>query len=176
MKKIISLLTFITFGSLTFAEPIQNQVLPNLNVPQQKAAETQQEETETPEPEIPQEVVEEPIQNPDLTVVEKGNQKFYYDKYGKFIARDKKVNGQIFFYNKTGQLVGKSVERNDKNYYYNGLNKFLGYCNEKECFDEELNSTGKVPPLPKINEFKAVIDDNIINPSAKEDSGKKEED
>ena len=145
----------------------QNQQLPqdlNNNSEQKSDAENQDKEE-------PIEIKEEPIviiklQNPDFMIEEKGSQKFYYDKQGKFIAREKKINNQNFFYNQVGQMVGKSIKRNSNTYYYNGINKFMGYCTEQECFDEDFKSTGTIPPLPAINGFKPVIDLNILNPQA----------
>lgn len=174
MKKLILILSIFIVGSITFAENIKN---PPTNVTP-GASEEQKSEDETADNEETKPVEEEKAEDnnlpkPDYITVVKGTQIFYYDKEGKFFARDKKINDQTFFYNKTGQLTGKSVERGYKTYYYNSLNKFLGVCDEKECFDSEMTSTGKIPPLPKIKNFVPYIDPAISNP--KQEEAKKEE-
>lgn len=172
MKKILTVITIILFGTLVFAEPIPNQNQQNQQLPQDLNNNSEQKsDAENQDKEEPIEIKEEPIviiklQNPDFMIEEKGSQKFYYDKQGKFIAREKKINNQNFFYNQVGQMVGKSIKRNSNTYYYNGINKFMGYCTEQECFDEDFKSTGTIPPLPAINGFKPVIDLNILNPQA----------
>ncbi|MBR2526510.1 hypothetical protein IKE67_08615 [bacterium] len=172
MKKIITLSVIIMFGAIAFADPYANEIPPNYSPATSPQPNEQQEENKDVEvdvevKEIPVPTPQIKLENPDLTVVEKGSQNFYYDKYGKFIARDKKVNNQVFFYNQVGQLVGKSIRRNSNTYYYNGLNKFIGYCTETECFDEDFKSVGTVPPLPKLNTFIPIIDNNLINPQNK---------
>ena len=169
MKKIIALSIIFLFGTLAFAEPPKNEMPLNYSpATQPQQTDEQQEENKDSEVEVDVEVKEIltpqiKLENPDLTVVEKGSQKFYYDKQGKFIARNKKVNDQIFFYNQNGQMVGKSVKRNSNTYYYNGVNKFIGYCTEQECFDEDFKSIGTVPPLPRIKTFVPVIDNKFLN-------------
>lgn len=107
---------------------------------------------------------------PEYIAVIKNSQTFYYDKQGRLIAHDKKVNGQTFFYDRTGQFVGKSVKRNDTTYYYNGINKFIGTCTENECFNGEFVSTGKIPPLPTIKHFTPVYDEELVTPKPKTNS------
>jgi len=173
MKKLIYLLTLVLIGSVAVADsvPIPTPYMPPN---QEKKEQDAQPKTETQEvveePKIPQKEPEKreyKFENSEYTAEVKGLQTFYYDKYGKFIARDKKVNGQVFFYNKSGQFAGKSVERGDKTYYYNSANKFLGVCDENVCKDSEFNVTGKIPPLPEIKHFKPVYDDSILNPQSK---------
>lgn len=188
MKKIIFLSVIILFGSLAFAEPPINQPMSNLpsdvplNYSPATPQQTNQQQEENKDIEVDVEVKEIPVptpqvklQNPDLDIVEKGSQKFYYDKQGKFIARDKKVNDQIFFYNQVGQLVGKSIKRNSNTYYYNGINKFMGYCTETECFDENFKSIGTVPPLPKIKNFVPVMDNKFLNSEMQQEVKEKAE-
>lgn len=179
MKKIISLFTVILFGTLAFAEPPVGEIPPIYSkaTPQSQEDKPQEEnkdiEVDVQVKEIPAPKIIK-LQNPDFAVEEKGSQKFYYDKQGNFIARENKVNNQIFFYNKNGQMLGKSIKRNSNTYYYNGLNKFIGYCTEQECFGEDFKSTGTVPPLPAIKEFKPVIDNNILNPQNQTKSSEEE--
>ena len=141
MKKYIIFLTAILIGSIAFAIP-------------DNAVNTNNSQNST-------------ITEPDYTTVKKDNKTFYYDKYGKMIAYDKTIHNQSFFYNKVGQLTGKSIERNGTTYYYNQLGKFLGTCDLTGCKDGEFNSTGNIPPLPKIAKFVPVFDNNILNPTQK---------
>lgn len=105
------------------------------------------------------------VQNePDYTVVSKNRENFYYDKYGKMIAHDKILKTGTFFYNATGQYVGKSVPRGEKTYYYNSIGQFIGVCDIKgDCQDKAFASTGKIPPLPMVKNFKPFFDDSFLN-------------
>lgn len=171
MKKFILLFCILFLGSLVFAEPpVNKQVQNSSEIKTQEDNTTQQDEN--PDVDIQNEIEKYfpkkiKFQNPDLTTVEKENQNFYYDKQGKLIARDKRIDDKNFFYNQNGQFIGKSIKRNSNTYYYNGINKFLGYCTETECFDEDFKSLGTVPPLPTIKYFKPIIDNNILNPQEK---------
>lgn len=178
MKKIISLAVIFFFGTFAFAEPPSSEFPPNYSPATQPKADEQKEENKDVEVDVQVKEIPAPeikLQNPELTVEEKGSQNFYYDKYGKFVARDKKVNNQIFFYNQNGQMVGKSIKRNSNTYYYNGINKFMGYCTETECFDENFKSIGTVPPLPKLNTFVPVIDNKFLNSEMPQEQKQKEE-
>lgn len=114
------------------------------------------------------------IQEQDYTIVKTKNKTVYYDKYGRMIAHDKYINNQTFFYDKVGQLIGKSLERSGVVYYYNPIGKFLGTCDVSGCKDSEFNSTGNVPPLPKIVKFVPVFDPEILNPSVKKSEEEEE--
>lgn len=105
------------------------------------------------------------VQNePDYTVVSKNHENFYYDKYGKMIAHDKVLKTGTFFYNATGQFVGKSVLRGEKTYYYNSIGQFIGVCDiNGACQDKNFESTGKIPPLPMVKNFKPFFDDSFLN-------------
>ena len=104
------------------------------------------------------------VQNePDYTVVSKNHENFYYDKYGKMIAHDKILKTGTFFYNSTGQYVGKSLPRGEKTYYYNSIGQFIGVCSiNGECQDKNFVSTGKIPPLPMVKNFKPFFDDSFL--------------
>ena len=176
MKKYIYLLAIVLFGSLAFAAPEQT--------PPPVTDSTVIEPETTDVTNVTEEVVEEikpeqeektPEKEAEYTTVEKGDKIFYYDKYGKLIAHDKKVKNQTFFYDKTGQLVGRSLERDEKTYYYNSFGKFLGVCDENGCVDKDFTSTGKIPPLPAIKHFVPVYDNNIMNPPPKIKSEDEEE-
>ncbi len=142
MKKILYFLAIFIAGTVVFAQTVQENT------------------------DLTQNAVTTPTE-PEYTTVNQRNEIFYYDKYGKMIARDKKVDNQTFFYNKVGQLVGKSVERNGKTYYYNQISKFIGVCDDNGCVDKDFVSTGKIPPLPAIKHFVPVYDNNIMNPPPK---------
>lgn len=140
MKKIIFILIIFLIGSIAFAENIKEEAKNNISENSDYNA-----------------------NNKKYTSVVKGSQTFYYDKFGKLIAHDKVINNQTFFYNKVGQLIGKSVERENKIFYYSSINKFLGVCDEQGCFDSNFISTGNVPPLPKMNEFKPILNEDLNN-------------
>lgn len=144
MKKILYFLVIFIAGTIVFAQTVQ-------------------ENTDS----IQKNNVNTTLVEPEYTSVTKRNEVFYYDKYGKMIARDKKIDNQTFFYNKVGQLVGKSIERNGKIYYYNQISNFIGVCDDNGCVDKNFVSTGKVPPLPAIKHFTPVYDNNIMNPPLK---------
>ena len=97
------------------------------------------------------------VQNePDYTVVSKNHENFYYDKYGKMIAHDKVL--------KTGTFFGKSLPRGEKTFYYNSIGQFIGVCDVNgDCQDKNFVSTGKIPPLPMIKNFKPFFDDSFLN-------------
>ena len=169
MRNLILILLIILAGSISFAENVQNGL--NSMPVENTIKETDENKTlEKEEVKSSKEKTKEDdtMPKPDYTTVIKGEQIFYYDKEGKFFARDKKIKEQTFFYNKTGQLTGKSTIRGEKTYYYNALNKFLGVCDENECFDSEMTSTGKIPPLPKIKTFTPYVNPDILNPKQQE--------
>ena len=105
------------------------------------------------------------VQNePDYTIVSKNHENFYYDKYGKMIAHDKILKTGTFFYNATGQYVGKSLPRGEKTFYYNSIGQFIGVCDiNGDCQDKNFISTGKIPPLPMVKNFKPFFDDSFLN-------------
>lgn len=149
MKKFLYVLAIIITGSIVLAETVSD----NPSVEKQNT--------------IPENNNQEVNKTTDYTTVIKNNENFYYDKYGKFIARDKKIKNQTFFYDKYGQPIGKSVKINEKTYYYNRINKFIGSCDENGCVDKDFVSTGQIPPLPEIKIFVPVYDNNIMNPPPK---------
>lgn len=168
-------MSILIAGSITFAENAKNTLnsIPADTATEEKDVNKPSENEDVkPLEEKPKE--DENIPKPDYTAVVKGSQIFYYDKEGIFFARDKKIKEQTFFYNRTGQLTGKSVTRGEKTYYYNALNKFLGVCDEKECYDSEMTSTGKIPPLPKIKTFTPYVNPDILNPKQQEKKSEEE--
>ena len=82
MKKIIFLVLIFIVGSITFAENTKEEQSTVENTQQTELSKTQNTLSE-------KQAKDDSLKTPDYTSVAKGNQIFYYDKEGKFFARDK---------------------------------------------------------------------------------------